>query len=390
MNSLETIAYFEQLLQVSGNELIEKAVAQGRVPLGYNCYMVPRPLLSAGRAFPVRLSAPGIRNTELADYHLSSVLCSYSRSVTETALSGGYHFLGGLVFANSCQHCTRCGHYFQMKNINRDMDNFFVRIAEAPRKPADNEVEYFISDLKKTAALIADKYGIDMSDGEITKSIRKHNEFNGMLRQISDLRKEDHPGITGSEFHKLMIAAQVAPNDLLADDIKKLQARLSDRDGINEYRARLMVVGPNLDNPLYVGLIEEQGALVVADRFCFGSLPGLEPIPEEGDPYHNMARHYLETCECPRMMNQSQARIDKLLQRVKEYRVDGIVIETIKFCDMWGYEILTMEKGLRAAGIPTVRIEREYALTGDGQFRTRIQAFIESIESKRLAGKLVK
>jgi len=271
-----------------------------------------------------------------------------------------------------------------MKGINSVNDNFFIRIAEAPRKASDNEAEYFANDLKKTAALISQKYGICMDDEEIRNSIRQHNDFNRLLREISDLRRDEHPRITGSEFHKLMIASLIAPCDMLTDMVRELQDELSSRTGSRDHRARLMVVGPNLDNPVYIEAVEEQGGLVVADRFCFGSLPGLEEIQESGDPYYNLARHYLETCECPRMMNGSQSRIDKLVSRAKEFRVEGIVIETIKFCDMWGYEILTMEKGLRAAGIPVVRIEREYAFTGRGQFMTRIQAFIESIESKRM------
>jgi hypothetical protein len=42
-----------------------------------------------------------------------------------------------------------------------------------------------------------------------------------------------------------------------------------------------------------------------------------------------------------------------------------------------------MVEALRKADIPVVRVEREYPLTGQGQLRTRIQAFIESIEGRR-------
>jgi benzoyl-CoA reductase/2-hydroxyglutaryl-CoA dehydratase subunit BcrC/BadD/HgdB len=34
---------------------------------------------------------------------------------------------------------------------------------------------------------------------------------------------------------------------------------------------------------------------------------------------------------------------------------------------------------LREAGMPVLRLERDYRLTGEGQLRTRIQAFLESM-----------
>ncbi len=38
------------------------------------------------------------------------------------------------------------------------------------------------------------------------------------------------------------------------------------------------MVGSEIDNPELIKLAEEAGALVVADRFCFGSLPGRDEI----------------------------------------------------------------------------------------------------------------
>lgn len=390
MKKLEEIEFFEGLIQSTENELIQKAVANGRIPLGYNCYMVPRPLLSVGKAFPYRIFAPEVQSTEIADYYMSSVLCSCSRSVLETGLNGGYDFLDGMIWANSCQHSTKCGQHFEMKKINSDKEKFFVEFIEAPRKTDIQDLNLYVKGLKKAAAKISEKYGIDMSIEALRQSIIKHNEFNSMLKEISDLRKDEHPKITGSEFHKVMAATMVTPNDMLKEPIKKLQKSLDEREGLSNYRARIMVVGPFLDNPRFVELIEEQGALVVADRYCFGSQPGLEPIPVEGNPYFNLANYYFNTCECPRMINNSQMRLDKLMERISEFNIDGVVIETVKFCDMWGYELLTMEKGLRSAGIPVVKIEREYTNASEGQFRTRIQAFIESIESKRISKQISK
>jgi len=59
------------LLEKPLNHLIEKAINEGMIPVGYACSMVPEALISAGKLFPVRMRAPGTEGTELADLYLS-------------------------------------------------------------------------------------------------------------------------------------------------------------------------------------------------------------------------------------------------------------------------------------------------------------------------------
>jgi len=59
--------------------------------------------------------------------------------------------------------------------------------------------------------------------------------------------------------------------------------------------------------------------------------------------------------------------------------VDGVVIEIIKFCDLWGIDSMPLVSALRKEGIPVLKLEREYRMGSEGQLRTRVQAFIESM-----------
>ena len=90
---------------------------------------------------------------------------------------------------------------------------------------------------------------------------------------------------------------------------------------------------------------------------------------------------------CPRMLDQYPQRLANLLQAVRQYRVDGIICERLKFCDLWGGEIEMLRRSLKQeAGIPLLVLERDYAAAGGvGQLRTRVQAFLETLarEGKR-------
>jgi benzoyl-CoA reductase/2-hydroxyglutaryl-CoA dehydratase subunit BcrC/BadD/HgdB len=64
---------------------------------------------------------------------------------------------------------------------------------------------------------------------------------------------------------------------------------------------------------------------------------------------------------------------------VKKFKVDGVVFELMKFCDVWGAISLLLRRDMREAGIPFLVLEREYPLSGVGQLKTRVQAFLETI-----------
>ena len=58
MKDLKHLIYFEDLLQEAQNELVAKAVKEGKIALGYNCYYIPEILMNLEGCFSTRLRAP--------------------------------------------------------------------------------------------------------------------------------------------------------------------------------------------------------------------------------------------------------------------------------------------------------------------------------------------
>ena len=371
----KTMKVFEELLESPQNRLVEQAAQDGRIPIGYSCSFVPEALLMADKLFPVRLHAPGLAGTEMADNYLSSFVCSYARGLLEFAMDGRFAFLQGAVFVPSCNHMQRL-----FDNLQYLQKSDFNYILDVPRKVNKDTLVWMAEELKTIADKLAANFDVDMSDASLRKAMREWNDFTGVIQAIGELRKKPHPPITGTEFHRIVMAALASPKDLILPYILDLKKELEGREGIKNYRARLMVVGGHLHDPEFIKIIESQGGMVVADRFCTGTIPGFKTIELNSDnPYKTLAEYTFSKTLCPRMMEDFDRRLNTIIDTVKEYRVDGVVLEIIKFCDLWGVDSMPLVAALRRKGIPVLKLEREYRLRSEGQLRTRVQAFIESM-----------
>jgi benzoyl-CoA reductase/2-hydroxyglutaryl-CoA dehydratase subunit BcrC/BadD/HgdB len=135
-----------------------------------------------------------------------------------------------------------------------------------------------------------------------------------------------------------------------------------------------------LDDPEYVKVIEDKGGLVVTDALCFGSRYLWEPVVIEGDLIDSIAKSYLIRPVCPRMCNLHHDFSDFVVEMCKEYKIDGVIYEKLKYCEVWGGEGLYLDEALKKNNIPLLDLEREEIMTNTGQLAVRAEAFIEMVE----------
>ena len=393
MKDLKHLIYFENLLQDANNELIAQAKSEGKRCVAYVCENVPEPLLNLAGTFSIRLRAPRTGSMEMAPYYLTSFLCEYSRALLERAIEGGFKFADCIITPDGCTMMNRCVENMELLKT-MDKEKFFYEYMEIPMKCDDNGLNlYTLQCTNHILKPLAENFGIDVSDAAIRESVRRHNRICELIRAIGDFRKEENPRITGYEFHIITLATYAAPQDMLIEKLEETLEELKTREPEpkNPFRARVVVVGSEIDDVDFVKLVEETGAYVCADRFCYGSLPGRVPIElnDAEDALTQVCRHYMTHSQCPRYMDMPKmlGRREYVNALAKEYNADGIIYEQIKFCDPWAYERMVGSHVLQHDfGYPVLSVDRPYTIAGSGQMRTRVQAFVESIEIKKIQG----
>ena len=375
------------------NPLIRQAQQEGKICAAYTCENTPEPLLNLPGVFSARLRAPRSGSMEVATYYLTSFLCEYSRALLERAVEGGYNFADCIFTPDGCTMMNRCVENMELLGtLGKDKENFFFSYMEIPMKADDNGLNLYVVQCRNHILTpLKEHYGIDISDEAIRAAVKEHNKVCELIRAIGEFRKGEHPRITGYEFHIITMATYAAPKYLIMDKLEETLEELKTREPDPEfpYGARVVVVGSEVDDIDFIRLVEESGAYVCADRYCYGSYPGRDPIElnDTEDALTQICRAYMYRGQCPRYMDSTKmdARRDYVAALAKEYGADGVIYQQMKFCDPWAYEKMLGSHILREEfGYPVLTVDRPYAIGSSGQMRTRVQAFVESIDIKKI------
>ena len=229
MKDLKHLIYFENLLQEANNELVQRAISDGKKAIAYTCYHIPEVLLNVDNCFSVRLRAPRTGSMDIATYYLSSYLCGYSKALLERGIEGGYNFLSALIGSESCSEMNRTYEHFMLLNLVQN-DKFFVSIADIPFKIEPHTVRHYTEQMRvKVLDKLHDVYGVDTSDAMLRKAVEEHNEVCRLITEIGEYRKEENPRITGYEFHVINLVTYCCPKYLIIDKLRETAEELKTR-----------------------------------------------------------------------------------------------------------------------------------------------------------------
>lgn len=391
MKDLKHLIFFENLLDNPDNALVKQAKAEGGLAVGYTCYHIPEPLLNVGNCFSVRLRAPRTGSLDIATYYMSNYTCEYARALVERGIEGGYQFLDALAGVDACSMMNRAMEHFEILKVNTN-PNFFVSHCDIPYKIESYTLDSYVKQMRlRVLDRLTANYGVDTSDAAIRKAVEEHNEVCRIISEIGQMRKADNPVITGYEFHILNLVTYTCPKGLILPYLRETLEELKERqpDLKPAFRAKVAVVGSEIDDPGFTKLVESCGALVVSDRYCFGSTPGREVIElkDDEDALTQICLHIMKHSECARYIadDKVQQRRDTADRLAKEYNADGIIYEQMKYCDYWGFERALVSHIMKEEyGWPVLSVDRLYNIGVSGQLRTRVQAFVESLEIKKI------
>jgi len=349
---------------------------QGKKVMGLLCIYVPEEVISAAGVLPWRITGSWEESTTQASFYRPEMTCRYCSHVLESVLAGDLDFLDGVATTQVDDDFKRL--WDVLKYINKPP---FQHIMYLPHTISKNtlgmwhrSVGEFIQAMEKFA-------GVTIKDDDILKQIEIYNQMRDLLHRVYQMRKNQTPPLTGSEVLSLTTAARIMPKEEFNLEVESLLPYLETRKPeMNNNKPRLLLCGEFLDNPDYVQIVEDAGAMVVMDELDTGSkyFTGMVDSSKD-DPLGQLADRYMNRPGLSRMGDwHSQA--NQIIAWVKEYDVQGVVELRQLYSLPLDYRSFYLSKILEEVGIPYLSINREYHPSHMGMLSTRVEAFVEMIQ----------
>lgn len=339
--------------------------------VGYLCTYIPEEVLYAAGVLPVRLL--GEHQPEaVTEAHIPGFFCSYSRGCLAQALQGHYDYLDGLIAPHGCYQIRQA--YAVWKRHSPVEYSFYFFMPTLVRSPRAQQA--LVAEIERLKASLEGWRGQPLGHNALWEAVEVYNANRRLLQQLYRLRKGDHYPLSGSQVLQTVLAAQVMDKQEHSHRLREMLANLTPTQG--QGGARLMLVGSVMDDPALLELVESLGGDVVVDDHCAGSRYFWGEVQDGHDPLAAIARRYLERPTCPLYDQPDRRRPEHVLQLAREYGVQGALLVLLKFCDPHEYDMPHLRAMFQKEGIPTLDLESDLTISV-GQFRTRIEAFLETI-----------
>ena len=362
--------------------------AQGKQVIGYLCAYPVLEMMTALDLVPFRILGDMTEPISRADACLPTVVCPFIRSALDLALKDRYQFLDGVVMAHSCDVAEKTAHIWH--SYLRPPYFHFIDTPHTTRNSAVKQHKRLLKDFQKTLEQLA---GRQLSQERLKEAVKAHNQQRALVRELYGLRKPDPPLISGVESLEVMVSLMSLPVDEGSRLLKQVITEVRQRNsGPPKKPARLLIWGSIIDNSSLIQMIEGLSANLVMDDTCVGSRFYWPDVVATEDPLDGLAHRYLVALKCPRTFRQAdpdqpgkdyhadlEYRFGYLMEYAKEWRVNGVILQSLRYCDIHGYEVPQVKDYLNSLGLPAIYLEHDYSQAALAPLRTRVQAFLEII-----------
>jgi benzoyl-CoA reductase/2-hydroxyglutaryl-CoA dehydratase subunit BcrC/BadD/HgdB len=394
-NRPEAMQYFDEIANFFGQREKELRAAKenGKKVIGYFCMFAPVELILAADAIPVRVNSGWYDAAKVGDRVVPVEVCPVVRSTIGAKMIGLSPYLelsDALISVLTCDGMTKLGEILS--------DYKPVWTMTLPRmKDSDQSLRFWSEEIKTVKGQIEELTGNKITRKKLKSAIELVQKATKVFRRLQELRRGP-PVIMGRD---VMLVNQT----FMWDDISRWTEKAEALCDALEKRVRekiwacppdtprVMVTGTPMiwpDNWKLPSLVEEatpQG-VIVADELCSGERLLYDPVGVDewsmDDMLKAIAERYLmaSTCPCFTSKDGNEDRINWLLNKVKEWKVNGVIYYVVRGCMLYAMEYTRVKKVLDKINVPVYYLDTEYTREDVGQMKTRVEAFLEMLTAR--------
>lgn len=346
--------------------------------LGYFCTYVPEEVLYAADILPVRILGSH-EPQDLTEPHIFAMFCPFCRDCLAQGLEGRFDYLDGIMIAQSCLHIRQA---YTSWELHVPVDwSYYLPMPSHVQSP--RAVPFMVGELKAFKQAIEEWTGKEITDEDLGRGIEIVNRNRQLMKEVYELRKQAEPPLSGLESMYMVVSSQMVDKEehsrIVEDALKELENRSLGRP----VGQRLMILGSEDDDHEFIEMVESCGSTFVIDDHCTGTRYFWDEVVLDGDPLTAIAERYVNRVPCPSKDWPVRSRTPHILSLAKDWDVSGAVLLQQKFCDPHELDIPAIKEALEDEGLTTLFLELDVTVPV-GQFKTRVEAFLEILEEEDL------
>ncbi len=394
-NRPQAMNYFDEIADLFGQrpKEISAEKEKGKKVIGYTCLFAPTELILAADAIPVRVNSGWYDASKLGDRIVPVEVCPVIRSTIGAKMIELSPFLeqsDALISVLTCDGMTKMGEILS--------DSKTVWEMNIPRvKDAEHSLRFWNDELWNMKNKIEKLTGNKITRKSLKEAIEETQRATKAFRRLQDLRKGS-PVIMGRD-------AMLVNQTYLWDDKKRwtektealceeLEKRVQNKDWVcPPDTPRVLITGTPMfwpDNWKLPTLVEEANpqGIIVADELCSGERILNDPVGVDewsmDDMINAIGDRYLmaSTCPCFTSKDGNEDRINWLLNKIKESKIQGVIYYVVRGCMLYAMEYTRVKKALDKLNIPVYYLDTEYTREDVGQMKTRVEAFLEMLTAR--------
>src|SRR5271157_224674 len=304
--------------------------------------------------------------------------CSFARNIVGAFIHGDIGFYKDIKSLIRTNYCN--GDFIGMEYLCKEFHLPCIELTAIPVKTQEYSIAFFRDQLVQFAQKLGNELGITIEESEISRQVALHNTMREALRKLQGI------GIRGMELlQRYQEAAVLEP----AETCERLdQLYFNNEEFLNRSKnlakneSNILLTGdPLFVNDFFATWLEEFGASISYYDTWIGARMAEFTVDEQyPDVFHALARSYLLDQGLDRAVPGAlEKKIAKVESIVASNNIKGIINHTLKFCDFLAIGRGRFKEKLGAL-VPVLDIERDYAQSGVGGIKTRIEAFIELVK----------
>lgn len=339
---------------------------------------VPEEIISAAGMLPfLLLDRKG--PVPHADARVQNYMCGYIRSVVDQALGGDLDFVDSLVVLDSCHVIRMLGDALRRADRRPPRIDFLSFPVSLQGKEWQGFLQRELAGFVRRVEEIA---GRAVTDDDLCAAIRRHNVNRRLLERLYAFRRARPGALSAVQVAHVVAASMCMPKDhhsaLLIPLLEHLEAG---EQPTVDHRVPVIVSGSlceTCDDVLQS--LEAAGAVVVDDDLFVGSRYFSTIVDEAGAPLQALGAAYAATSSpCPTVYAPGRRLGEHLSAVVRDADAAGVVSVIVKYCEPHYYAYLMLRRHLRDEAIPEYMIEKERDAASEGQIKTRLEAFLETL-----------